>query len=162
MIETVKNALTQEECQEMLDFTHNLHVTTLTDARMYRNGGVINNFQREGHGIVDKVEQVIKDAALKYQMKYGIEPVSMEFMQFVCYPKGQGFFDTHVDGLDRKISAILYLNDVEEGGGTSFWGDLNYNVKPRAGKLIVFNPNLNHKMNVPLSEDENQIITWFR
>jgi hypothetical protein len=86
----------------------------------------------------------------------------MESMQFVCYPKGEGFFDTHVDGLNRKISVILYLNDVEEGGGTSFWGDLNYNVKPRAGKLIAFNPNLNRKMNVPISEDENQIITWFK
>ncbi len=36
----------------------------------------------------------------------------------------------------RAITYLWYLNDVEEGGETAFFGD--YKIKPKMGKLIFF------------------------
>ena len=37
----------------------------------------------------------------------------------------------------RLLTALCYLNDVEEGGGTNF-PKLNITVKPKKGRILVF------------------------
>jgi hypothetical protein len=57
---------------------------------------------------------------------------------------GEDQFAPHVDVGDhasarRFLAALLYLNDVEEGGETEFmqWGQA---IRPRAGTLLLFPP----------------------
>lgn len=57
---------------------------------------------------------------------------------------GHDEFPEHVDVGDhasarRFVAAMLYLNDVEEGGATEFpiWGQ---QIQPRAGTVLVFPP----------------------
>lgn len=59
-------------------------------------------------------------------------------------PSSGDEFPNHVDVGDhasarRFLSAMLYLNDVEQGGETAFplWGQ---QIRPRAGSVLVFPP----------------------
>ena len=59
-------------------------------------------------------------------------------------PSSGDEFPAHVDVGDhasarRFLAALLYLNDVEEGGETTFplWGQ---QIQPRAGTVVVFPP----------------------
>jgi prolyl 4-hydroxylase len=60
------------------------------------------------------------------------------------------------------MSAILYLNDVEEGGGT--WFDkFDLMINPEAGKLLLFPSNFpyTHQAMPPLSGQKYILVTWF-
>jgi hypothetical protein len=60
----------------------------------------------------------------------------------------------------RVITFLWYLNTIEEGGETEFWG--NYKIKPEQGKLIFF-PALwcfPHCGNIPLSDNKYIITGW--
>jgi hypothetical protein len=60
----------------------------------------------------------------------------------------------------RVITFLWYLNTIEEGGETEFWG--NYKIKPEQGKLIFF-PALwcfPHCGNIPLNDNKYIITGW--
>ena len=60
----------------------------------------------------------------------------------------------------RFITFIWYLNDVNDGGETVFWGD--YKITPKKGRLVLF-PALwcfPHKGNIPLSNDKYIVTGW--
>jgi hypothetical protein len=83
------------------------------------------------------------------------------------YLKGKGKYiyhnDFHINVEDKSYRAITYLwylNDVEEGGETVFWGE--YKIKPKAGTLIFF-PALwcyPHTGKMPLSSNKYIITGW--
>lgn len=59
------------------------------------------------------------------------------------YTKNKGKFTYHEDSLisfednkTRIITFLIYLNDVDEGGETEFFG--NFKIKPQKGKLLLF------------------------
>ena len=63
----------------------------------------------------------------------------MESFTLVRYTEGQ-FFVEHsdeVEGLNRKLSIVIYLNDDYEGGEIYF-RNLNLTIKPRANSLVMF------------------------
>ena len=76
-----------------------------------------------------------------------------EKLQVIHYPEG-GLYNLHCDswvhdnseiqksimkyGGQRLLTAIVYLNDVERGGETTF-PNKNIVVKPKIGTLLVFN-----------------------
>ena len=73
-------------------------------------------------------------------------------------------------GGQRLVTVLAYLNDVEEGGTTSFW-HLNLEIQPLQGRLLVFHnclPNTNkkhlktlHQGNAPLSGEKYAFNLWF-
>ena len=73
----------------------------------------------------------------------------------------QGFHAWHQDwGLlpvqaRRLVVAMVYLNDVEEGGETAFYHQ-NIKVKPEKGKMVIFPPYFTHmhKGMRPISNDK--------
>jgi hypothetical protein len=81
------------------------------------------------------------------------------------YIKNHGKYIYHNDfamnnGNPRVITFLWYLNTIEEGGETEFWG--NYKIKPEQGKLIFF-PALwcyPHCGNIPLSDNKYIITGW--
>lgn len=60
----------------------------------------------------------------------------------------------------RVITYIWYLNDVEEGGETEFWG--TYRIKPEKGKLVLFPASWTfpHCGKMPISDDKYIITGW--
>ena len=75
----------------------------------------------------------------------GIPELNSEFLQLLRYEPGQ-FYRVHHDYIDlenkrqqgpRLLTLYLYLNDVEEGGGTNF-DRLNITVMPKRGRALLW------------------------
>lgn len=75
----------------------------------------------------------------------GIPDANSEYLQLLRYEKGQ-FYESHHDYIPhhlkraqgpRILTVFLYLNDVQQGGGTRFT-DLNITVIPRLGRALVW------------------------
>ena len=84
------------------------------------------------------------------------------------YEKGAGKYIYHNDFLMdinksryRTITYLWYLNTIEEGGETEFFG--NYKIKPEKGKLILFPASwcYPHRGKVPISDNKYIITGWF-
>jgi prolyl 4-hydroxylase len=60
----------------------------------------------------------------------------------------------------RQVSVIVYLNDVTEGGETSF--DAGTAVEPRAGRVLVFPSSFcfQHRGNPPVSNSKYVLVAW--
>jgi prolyl 4-hydroxylase len=81
-------------------------------------------------------------------------------------PGGADRFQPHFDSLgevsNRYLVFLWYLNDVAEGGETAFV-DLGLEVKPKAGRLLVFPPYwmFQHAGRAPVSNDKYILSTYF-
>ena len=74
-----------------------------------------------------------------------LDKISINTISIHKYNINEGFFSYHqdytktytkTDEKKRFISFIWYLNDVDEGGETEFFG--YYKIKPKKGKLLLF------------------------
>lgn len=100
-----------------------------------------------------------------YGKQYRARFSNMEPPQFLWYKKNEGFYNAHSDSdgsIFREISAVLYLNDVEDGGETYF-ENFDLSIKPKAGSLAIFPSSYAyiHGANVPVSNDKFVVVTWF-
>jgi len=81
----------------------------------------------------------------------GIDEMNSEFLQLLHYEPGQYYRSHHdylVNELKRQqgvriLTVYLYLNDVEEGGGTEF-DKLGITVMPKKGMAVLWPSVLNH------------------
>lgn len=111
----------------------------------------------------------------------GLDPRHAETIQGCHYEEGQEYKE-HPDFFDpatstcigklgqRSYTAMVYLNDVEEGGETVF-PNCNISFKPKRGRAVIWN-NLNfdgtvnhdsvHKANPVLKGTKTIITKWFR
>ena len=62
---------------------------------------------------------------------------------------------------ERFLTAMFYLNDIEQGGETEFYHQ-ELKIKPKEGKLVIFPPHFTHlhRGHIPLSDDK-YIINFF-
>jgi hypothetical protein len=105
----------------------------------------------------------------QYANEYGAEVERMESPQILHYQadqEGTSFYKPHFDHSTkhpRDFSAVLYLNTLEEGGETGFV-HFRLNIKPIAGRLILFPANYMylHEAHPPISEDKFAVVTWFK
>jgi hypothetical protein len=97
----------------------------------------------------------------------GTNVLKSECFQVQKYEKQKGKYIYHNDFKAefkkeeyRVITYIWYLNDVEEGGETEFFG--NYKIKPQAGKLVLFPASwcYPHCGCMPISSDKYIITGW--
>jgi len=81
-----------------------------------------------------------------------INETNSEYLQLLKYEPGQ-FYEDHHDYIEhnrerqqgvRILTAYLYLNDVEAGGGTKFTG-LDLTVMPKRGRALFWPSVLNDK-----------------
>ena len=109
--------------------------------------------------------QAIYVAAKVYARENNFGFSHMEGVNILEYGEGDGFFDLHADSgpnFPRSMSALLYLNDVEQGGET--WFDkFELMVKPEKGKLVLFPANYSytHQALQPISGKKYVAVTWF-
>ena len=88
--------------------------------------------------------------------------------QIQKYKKNEGHYKTYHNDFSiikgssfyRVMTYIIYLNTIEEGGETVFFG--NYKIKPTAGSIIIFPAAWTHPHcgNVPVSDDKYIITGW--
>lgn len=112
-----------------------------------------------------EVSQIIWSYANRYGVQHGAPFSNMEFLQLLHYNTEDGFYKPHTDsgpGMQRIFSALLYLNDVEEGGETYF-NKFDISVTPTAGRLVLFPANYIylHEARTPKSNDKFALVTWF-
>lgn len=112
-----------------------------------------------------QLSQDIYTMAKDYAKENGFMFSHMEGVNLLEYQPNEGFFDRHADSgpnFPRSMSALLYLNDVEEGGGT--WFDkFGIMIKPEKGKLVLFPANYpySHQALPPISGIKYVVVTWF-
>lgn len=112
-----------------------------------------------------KTAQKLYLYASQYAEESGIFFSHMESISMLEYLSGDGFYKPHYDfGPDtpRTMSAVLYLNDVEEGGETYF-DQIDVTVSPKAGRLVLFPSTYpySHEARNPLSGNKYVLVTWF-
>ena len=122
-----------------------------------------------GHKYANLMTQVIQDAYMNYRKQLPVLPAAeLAILDYTIrvYPKGEGFFKTHVDQGDggtisRLFGCIIYLNDVEEGGET-FFPHWNIGCKCERGKILLFPCNwiFPHGSNITVS-GEKYVLTAF-
>jgi len=93
--------------------------------------------------------------------------LSVDTILIQRYYKGKGKYIKHNDFLinwDEKkyrvVTFLWYLNDVNEGGETEFWG--SHKIKPEVGKLILFPAcwSFPHAGLIPKSHDKYILTGW--
>lgn len=109
----------------------------------------------------DMVKSYIDDYAKRYDVGYEY----LEATQLLKYSPGE-FYKKHYDtgpAFPRVISALLYLNDVEEGGETYFT-NFNVSVHPKPGRLVIFPSNYAyaHEAHPPKSGCKYVFVFWTR
>jgi hypothetical protein len=98
---------------------------------------------------------------------FSTQMLSNEAFMVQRYTKQKGRYIYHNDFKSdcklkkyRVITYLWYLNTVEEGGETEFWG--THKIKPETGKLLLFPASWTfpHRGKVPLSSDKYIITGW--
>ncbi|PCJ27106.1 MAG: 2OG-Fe(II) oxygenase [SAR86 cluster bacterium] len=108
---------------------------------------------RTGHNcwVAHGYNAVIEDLSLRVAEVVGVPLENAESLQVIHYSESQEYAP-HFDAWDaatergqrcmakggqRMITCLLYLNDVEEGGGTSF-PKLDMEVRAKKGRMVLF------------------------
>lgn len=98
---------------------------------------------------------------------FNMETIDLGY-QIQKYLKGQGKYTYHNDfdinfdkRMFRTLTYIWYLNAIEEGGETEFFGG-NIKIKPECGKLAIFPCSwcYPHAGLMPISSDKYIITGW--
>ena len=123
-------------------------------------------------GIQYHLKGVFKDIMQRYIDELDLNDVFPEEYAFEEYRikkyenNGYDQFKDHVDVQDypsarRFLVGFLYLNDVEEGGETHF-SKLNYSVKPKRGRIVIFPPTwqYTHSGLLPISSNKYIVGTY--
>jgi len=124
--------------------------------------------------IYQEFKNKMRDVLLRYKQEIGNTNLHhlkcLETPNIIRYipndPDGKNYFHPHSDTwcmrtASRQLSIILYLNDVEEGGGTTFT-DLNMTVQPKKGRLLVFPSfyTFTHQGEAPISGPKYIVVSW--
>jgi Rps23 Pro-64 3,4-dihydroxylase Tpa1-like proline 4-hydroxylase len=133
----------------------------------YRSNKIldINCDQYTTHPVFTYINDLVECYLQNYSNKYEVGYEYTEPAQLLHYSPGE-FYKPHFDtgpAFPRVISALLYLNDVEDGGDTYF-NNFSVGVQPKAGRLVIFPSNYayTHQAFAPRSGDKFVIVYWTR
>ena len=183
-ITTVENFITKEECQHMINLGKpKLERSVVSDDKGgYHSAGRTSSTS----WILHDHDEITLRIAKKVAKYVNIPLENAEQFQIVHYDPKQEYRQ-HYDSVDhngsektlriikyggtRILTALVYLNDVEEGGSTKFT-KLNKEVFPSVGKLLTFQDvctgtNNKHPLSehagTPVIKGEKYIFNlWFR
>ncbi|MXP25833.1 2OG-Fe(II) oxygenase [Altererythrobacter indicus] len=143
----VGDFLDEKECERLIEMIDRVAKPSATFEDRKRS-----SFRTSYSGNVNPHDPFIKRIQRRFDDLLGIEPAFGETMQGQRYQPGQEF-RTHCDwfypegdywpaeekrGGQRSITAMVFLNDVEEGGATDF-PHLGLSIAPQQGALLIWN-----------------------
>lgn len=178
MIKIVQNALTKQECEELIKINQDSMIQAKTLGKNidgYRTAK--NSWINIKNDLTEKVKKIVfEQTNLPFENQETIHIVNYQIGGE--YKKHYDFFNENTDyyedtmkrGGNRVFTALFYLNDNFSGGETEF-PKLNLKINPEVGKLIVWkNMNEDGTLNrdsihagLPVIEGEKWIaVVWVR
>ena len=175
------NFISAKACEKILGSLHkdnwvNSQTVEHTDGTIIET---ISNHRKSfnHYYIPDEISGIISKLETKLNKKYGIITSNLEDWQICKYYEGD-YFDFHLDcgcwadsySGERQKTIMIYIESSVKGGETYFRA-LNKRIKPKTGKLVLWNNllpngNCNHGMihsGLPVIEGEKTIlVTWER
>ena len=185
-IYTIDNFLTNEECDHFINISKNQFKQSLVADINGGKGQLSNGRTSENTWIKHDEDPITFTIAKKIANIVNIPLKNAEKFQVVHYNENQEYRQ-HYDGWkhdyspkalknmekggQRMKTALVYLNTVEEGGGTKMT-KLNKTITSEKGKLLVFNNTykdsherhvLSEHAGMPVLKGEKYIFNlWFR
>lgn len=114
-------------------------VTTLEKDAGVKNGVDLKARNSSSAILLDRQEARLAEIYRRVSELESVDDRDIEFIQCVRYKTGQKFC-SHFDsgnGVDRKTTYLLYLND-DFAGGETWFPMLDLGVKPRTGECLQF------------------------
>jgi hypothetical protein len=101
----------------------------------------------------------------EYAKQNGVRYEVSDTPHVMHYEKNKGFLYKHADSVlekRREFSALIYLNNVDDGGETVFT-NFNVSISPKSGTLVMFPANYAymHEASTPKSNDKYSISIWY-
>jgi hypothetical protein len=151
-IKIYDDALPSEVCDDMIDLyksNPNLHEFKYEVGKNF-NQFAFTNHQNLNMTLYSKILETISNSVNLYKSEipethYWPNEYVFEEIRIKCYnPENKQRFEKHVDSFNllsssRILAFLFYLNDVDKGGITEFM-NLNFKVKPKKGRLLMFPP----------------------
>lgn len=166
LVETYENILTDEECEHFINISkNNLKRAlvsdnangTISNGRTGSNTWIKHDYDEITERIGNKIAKIVNiplENAEQYQIiYYGINEEYRKHYDSWEHDNSEKTLRCMKYGGARMMTALVYLCDVEEGGGTQMT-KLGITIKPKKGKLLVFqntSSRNSHKRH-PLSE----------
>ena len=159
IIYVVDDFISEDECQEFINCSKDklqpATVVGLKEEQKLKDR--TNEFAWLEHHANESIHEVSKRLSILVQM-----PIrNAEMFQVVHYESGTEY-KPHFDSFDqstelgkkywepggqRMITALIYLNDVEDGGATYF-PELNISINPKKGNVLVFHNTISETTNI--------------
>jgi len=149
LIQVINNALSPEECQHIIDIAK----PHMKDAVVSAAAGGVKSAGRTGsvHWVKHDTTQLIRKIIDRVSDTVGVPRSHAESLQVIYYAETQEYkphFDAYdltteagkrctAKGGQRLVTTLLYLNEVEGGGGTIF-PKAGCMVESRPGRAVVF------------------------
>ena len=149
IVYVVNNFLSDDECEAFVEMGKGKmeRAKVISDDESEFHASRTNDFCWLEHSASDVIHEVSKRFSVLVKMPIN----NAEQFQLVYYGPGNEY-KPHFDAFDkttkegqnnwfpggqRMVTALAYLNDVEEGGATEF-RDLNISVAPKKGSILVW------------------------
>lgn len=115
--------------------------------------------------LFDDFRQTMLQIFKNYSFTYNVKLTSFEPSTFNRYQVNEEF-NSHADyfeGSNRVVSAVTFLNNVEDGGNLLF-DFLDYQVQPVAGRVVIFPSNFlfTHQALPPTKGTKYSAAFWAR
>lgn len=159
IIYVVDDFISEDECQEFINCSKDkLQPATVVGLKEeLKLKDRTNEFAWLEHHANESIHEVSKRLSILVQM-----PIrNAEMFQVVHYESGTEY-KPHFDSFDqstelgkkywepggqRMITALIYLNDVADGGATYF-PELNISINPKKGNVLVFHNTISETTNI--------------
>ena len=159
IIYVVDDFISEDECQEFINCSKDkLQPATVIGLKEEQKlQDRTNEFAWLEHHANETIHEVSKRLSILVQM-----PIrNAEMFQVVHYVSGTEY-KPHFDSFDqstelgkkywepggqRMITALIYLNDVADGGATYF-PELNISINPKKGNVLVFHNTISETTNI--------------
>jgi prolyl 4-hydroxylase len=166
----LENVLSNEETERLIELGGDLGYERSTDVGDIQADGTYSKSVSSGRTSTNAwcVDGCYEDAVAQRAMQIiesitGIPEANSENLQLLHYEENE-FYQTHNDYIpyqvDRQcgpriLTFYMYLNDVEEGGGTNF-PKLDLTVTPKRGRAVIWPSVLDHDPNQKDTRTDHQ------
>lgn len=130
MIQEFENFLTEEECMQVIGIGESRYLNLAKTA-----GGSVG-YRKARMAWLDIDHPLINRIREEVSRLSELPTENQETFHFIRYGIG-GEYKPHLDEYNRQKTALIYLNEGFVGGET-FFPKINRVIKPKTGKLVIW------------------------